>query len=120
MSLWTQAPDLQTIEKKKKKKQKCGDCTTVATEPRQLHYSNNLSEKIRKKKRHLKQRGSITVLRERINECGFPRWLRCLFYICFLVSCILHVIGYMPYPLLPIVFKLKFNKKVEEKKKFIR
>ena len=24
---------------------KSGDCTTVATQPRQLHYSNNLSKK---------------------------------------------------------------------------
>ena len=27
-----------------------GDCTTVATQPRQLHYSNNLSQKEEKKK----------------------------------------------------------------------
>ena len=29
-----------------KKKIDSGDCTTVATQPRQLHYSNNLSKKI--------------------------------------------------------------------------
>ena len=28
-----------------------GDCTTVATQPRQLHYSNNLSKKTKKKLR---------------------------------------------------------------------
>ena len=29
----------------KNKKENSGDCTTVATQPRQLHYSNNLSKK---------------------------------------------------------------------------
>ena len=34
-----------------KKKKKCGgDCTTVATQPRQLHYPNNFSKKKKKKK----------------------------------------------------------------------
>ena len=35
----------QKKKKKKKKKKNSGDCTTVATQPRQLHYSNNLSKK---------------------------------------------------------------------------
>ena len=30
--------------KKERKKEDSGDCTTVATQPRQLHYSNNLSK----------------------------------------------------------------------------
>ena len=34
-----------THSKKKKLKNHSGDCTTVATQPRQLHYSNNLSNK---------------------------------------------------------------------------
>ena len=31
--------------KKKEEEKNSGDCTTVATQPRQLHYSNNLSKK---------------------------------------------------------------------------
>ena len=35
-----------------------GDCTTVATQPRQLHYSNNLSNKT-KKERRKERRGHL-------------------------------------------------------------
>ena len=35
----------EKYRRSKKKKQDSGDCTTVATQPRQLHYSNNFSKK---------------------------------------------------------------------------
>ena len=45
-----------------KKRIDSGDCTTVATQPSQLHYSNNLSRKKEKKKNKQKQKKAKNIV----------------------------------------------------------